>query len=108
MVLRSGRLGGFAGRLGAAAVVAGMLLGLDAIAFQGGPPGEAGRKAKVKLGLSVNDPKAYQGYTLLAPMKSQKTYLIDMDGRVVKTWEAKSNPALSAYLLDNGHLFRPA
>ena len=29
----------------------------------------------------MNDPKALQGYTLLAPMQSNKTYLIDMEGR---------------------------
>jgi hypothetical protein len=57
--------------------------------------------------VSINDPKALKGYTLVAPMNSTKTYLIDMDGRVVKTWESDCTPALSAYLLDNGHLLRP-
>ena len=66
---------------------------------KGGPP----EQAKVKLGLNQNDPKAFQGYTLIAPLNSPKTYLIDMQGRVVKTWEHKT-PALSASLLDNGHL----
>jgi hypothetical protein len=66
-----------------------------------------GKEAAVKLGLSINDPKALQGYTLLFPMNSKNTYLIDMQGRVIKTWTSTSNPALSAYLLDNGHLLRP-
>jgi hypothetical protein len=35
-------------------------------------------KPVVKLGLSINDPKALQGYTLLAPLDSSKTYLLDM------------------------------
>ncbi|HEV2949045.1 MAG TPA: aryl-sulfate sulfotransferase, partial [Gemmataceae bacterium] len=61
----------------------------------------------VKLGLSVNDAKAFQGYTLLAPMMSTKTYLLDMEGRVVRTWESDCNPALCAYLLEDGHLLRP-
>src|SRR5437899_7753840 len=39
-----------------------------------------------KPGLSLNDPKAFQGYTLFAPLSSTKTYLIDMKGRVVRTW----------------------
>jgi hypothetical protein len=76
---------------------------------QGGdkPAGTGPEKEKPKLGLSVNDPKAFQGYTLLAPMMSTKTYLLDMQGRVVRTWESDCNPALSAYLLEDGHLLRP-
>jgi hypothetical protein len=61
-----------------------------------------------KSGVSVNDAKAFKGYTLVAPMNSTKTYLIDMDGRVVHTWECGTTPALSTYLLDNGNLLRPA
>ena len=71
-------------------------------------PAEAPRPPPVKLGLSTNDPKAFQGYTLLATQNSKTSYLIDMQGRVVRKWEAGSNPALSAYLLENGHLLRPA
>ena len=47
--------------------------------------------AKVKLGLSINDPRAFRGYTLLNPMNKKTTYLIDMEGRVVKTWESEHN-----------------
>jgi hypothetical protein len=60
----------------------------------------------VKLGLSINDLKAFRGYTLFAPMTSTKTYLIDMEGKVIRTWESDCSPALSAYLLENGHLLR--
>ena len=63
---------------------------------------------KVKPGLSINDPRAYQGYTLLAPMNRKRTYLIDMAGRVAKTWESNASPALGASLLAGGHLLRPA
>lgn len=59
------------------------------------------------LGLVVNEPQAFQGYTLLAPMKSKTTYLLDMQGRVVRTWESDTTPALGAALLENGHLLRP-
>src|SRR5262249_40356034 len=45
--------------------------------------------------------------TLLAPMNSRNTYLLDMQGRVVRTWKSDCEPALSAYLLENGHLLRP-
>jgi hypothetical protein len=65
------------------------------------------KPAAPKLGLSINEPKAYQGYTLLAPMTSRSTYLIDMQGRVVRSWETNCNPGVSAYLLENGHLLRP-
>ena len=53
---------------------------------------EPTKQTAVKLGLSINDPKAFQGYTLLAPMMSTKTYLLDMEGRVVRTWESDCNP----------------
>ncbi len=65
----------------------------------GGPPG--------KPGVSVNEAKAFKGYTLVAPMSSTKTYLIDLEGHVVHSWESDCTPALSTYLLDNGHLLRP-
>jgi hypothetical protein len=60
-----------------------------------------------KPSVSVSEPKACQGYTLIAPMNSTKAHLIDMAGRVVHTWETECTPALSTYLLDNGNLLRP-
>jgi hypothetical protein len=65
-------------------------------------------KPAPKRGLQVNDPKALQGYTLMAPIMSNKTYLLDMQGRVVRTWESESSGAGSTYLLENGHLLRYA
>jgi hypothetical protein len=59
-----------------------------------------------KLGLLVNDAQACSGYTLLAPTSSTQTYLIDMQGRVVRTWKSDFNPGLGAYLLENGNLLR--
>ena len=41
-------------------------------------------------------------------MNKKTTYLIDMEGRVVKTWESEHNSMQAAYLLENGHLFRIA
>jgi hypothetical protein len=73
----------------------------------GAQPPAGGGPEKPKLGLHVNDPRAFQGYTLLAPMMSKTTYLIDMEGRVVRQWESDGTPACSAYLLENGHLLRP-
>ena len=74
-------------------------------------PNDAKRKssqepaAEVKLGLNLHDPAAFQGYTLLSPLGSKKSFLLDMDGRVVRTWECGCTP-LSSYLLENGNLLR--
>src|SRR5436853_6738701 len=79
-----------------------LLLFVDGLRAQQPP------KAAGKPGVSLNDAKAFKGYTLIAPMNSTKAHLIDMEGRVVHTWECKDTPALSTYLLDNGNLLRPA
>jgi hypothetical protein len=65
------------------------------------------KPAPAKFGLLLNDSRAFQGYTLIAPMFSKTTYLIDMKGKVVRTWESEYTPGVSAYLLENGHLLRP-
>jgi hypothetical protein len=99
------------GRLGARITLA---AGLALVAITSGwagrthaqPPMGGGPPTGPKAGVSVNDPRAFKGYTLVAPMNSTKAYLIDMDGRVVKTWETGVTPALSTYLLDNGNLLR--
>jgi hypothetical protein len=70
---------------------------------QSGPP-----QGKVKLGLALNDPGAFRGYTLLNPMNKKTAYLIDMEGRVVKSWDSEHNSMHAAYLLESGHLFRVA
>jgi Arylsulfotransferase (ASST) len=76
-----------------------------------GPPGKGqpgSTQPAVKLGLSINAPGAFRGYTLLNPMGQKTVYLLDMEGRVVKTWETKYNSMQVAYLLEDGHLFRVA
>jgi hypothetical protein len=62
--------------------------------------------AKPKTGLILNEPHAYQGYTLLAPIMSKMVYMLDMEGRVVRTWEGEASGNMSVYLLENGHLLR--
>jgi hypothetical protein len=56
-------------------------------------------------GLITKTDKATPGYVLFQPSKSTKTYLMDMDGKIVHTWESELN-CMQSYLLDNGHLFR--
>ena len=68
---------------------------------------EPKKETKAKPSVSINKPEAYKGYTLVAPMNSKSTYLIDMEGRIVHTWESNCTPALIPYLLDNGNLLRP-
>ena len=58
------------------------------------------------VGLIRNDAGAFAGYTLVSPLQSKSTFLIDMNGRVVKTWDTDSTPSSIAYLLDNGDLMR--
>jgi hypothetical protein len=61
-----------------------------------------------KLGLNVNQPAAFVGYTLIAPLRSTKTYLVDMEGRVVREWTSQYGAGQDAYLLENGNLLRAA
>lgn len=72
----------------------------------GQPPGP-GADSGVQDGLSINEPEALQGYTLVFPLNSSTTYLVDMESRVVNQWKSDFNPALSAYLMPNGDLVRP-
>ncbi|MCP4135589.1 MAG: arylsulfotransferase [bacterium] len=55
-----------------------------------------------------NTSAVYEGYTLFAPMNSTTTYLIDINGTVVHSWESNYRPGLSVYLLENGNLLRTA
>ncbi len=109
MGIRAEGMTPLAARFGTMAATAAVALGL-ALAARGpgalaqpasGPPPQA----KVKLGLVQNDPGAFRGYTLLNPLRKKTSYLMDMDGRVVKTWEAETQ-LMEAVLLENGHLFR--
>jgi phosphatidylethanolamine-binding protein (PEBP) family uncharacterized protein len=58
------------------------------------------------IGLFLNTPRAFNGYTLLAPKHNTVTYLIDNQGRIVNQWRSAYEPGQSAYLLPNGHLLR--
>ncbi len=58
------------------------------------------------IGLIRNEPGTFAGYTLVSPLQSKSTFLIDMDGRAVKTWNTDSTPSSLAYLLENGDLLR--
>jgi hypothetical protein len=57
-------------------------------------------------GLVERTEDAAPGYTLFAPDRLRRTYLVDRDGRVVHTWEHENHPGQSQYLLEDGHLLR--
>jgi hypothetical protein len=56
--------------------------------------------------LKYDASKAYQGYTLLAPMGNKTTYLIDMEGYIVHAWQSEYTPGMHALFLENGNLLR--
>lgn len=58
-----------------------------------------------RAGLIQSHPDAYQGFTLLSPLGTTYTFLIDMKGRIVKQWDGEYD-GQSAYLLESGHLLR--
>ncbi len=74
------------------------LLALSSICFAQQTP---------QIGIVLNTPQSFNGYTLFAP-DFTTTYLIDNCGRAVKTWQSQYVPGQSAYLLEDGSLFRTA
>ena len=58
------------------------------------------------VGLFLNTPKAYDGYTLFAPKHNLVTYLMKNDGQVVHSWKSAYEPGQVVHLLPNGHMIR--
>ena len=58
------------------------------------------------VGLFLNTTNAYPGYTLMSPMHSTNTYLLNNAGQYVRKWGNTGEPGRSSYLLENGHLIR--
>jgi hypothetical protein len=57
--------------------------------------------------LKYDAEKSYGGYTLFSPMiNCRTTYLIDMEGNIVHSWETQYTPGAYAVLLPNGNLLR--
>lgn len=74
-------------------------------------PGDRGptrERPNQKRGIVLNTPQALSGYTLFAPLNSTKTYLVDLDGKLVHTWPSKYVPGQAVYLLDDGSILRCA
>lgn len=69
---------------------------------------EAGEEStEPERGLRVREAGALDGYTLISPLLSDKTYLLDMDGEIAHEWQTEYAPC-STYLLESGNLLRGA
>jgi hypothetical protein len=49
-----------------------------------------------------------EGCTLIAPLRSPDTFLVNLDKEVVHRWKSDHPPAGTAYLMENGDLIRAA
>ncbi len=58
------------------------------------------------VGLIDSQNDAYSGYTLFAPMNQTHTYLIDIEGNLLHSWEAVRIPGHTVYLTEEGDLYR--
>ncbi|MEM9380712.1 MAG: aryl-sulfate sulfotransferase [Planctomycetota bacterium] len=84
-------------------------LGSPAPAQSGPPPSGPGQEAAQnpeQRGLHVRTDAAHDGLTLVAPLRSLDTHLVDAAGEVVHTWASEHPPGNAAYLLDDGSLLR--
>lgn len=59
-------------------------------------------------GVKIHEDSAYAGYTLLAPLMDKRTFLLDMEGKVVHQWKHDLPPGNSVYLMPDGRLYRSA
>ena len=61
-------------------------------------------------GTTIYDPaRAWNGFTVLSPLKTQAAVVIDMNGKVVKQWDGFSNAAGGpARVLPNGDVIAAA
>ena len=67
------------------------------------PAATTSTPAAKTVGLFLNEPEAFDGYTLFKKIRSRTIYLIDNQGRVVHKWELDAE-SLFARLLENGNL----
>ena len=61
---------------------------------------------KQTLGLMYKDSQSDHGYTLIAPIGSKETYLIDNCGKKLHQWTSTNKPGFATYMLANGDLLR--
>ncbi|MEP3480030.1 MAG: aryl-sulfate sulfotransferase [Fuerstiella sp.] len=59
-----------------------------------------------QFGVLKTSSEASPGYTLLSPLSSLRTFLIDLDGHVVHWWDTDRKVGQTAYLMEDGTLWR--
>ena len=59
-----------------------------------------------RRGLRLRAPGCFEGYTLIAPLRSTSVFLVDMDGRVAHAWSSEHVNSGPVLLTDEGHLLR--
>lgn len=62
--------------------------------------------ATEKFGVLKTSPEAFPGYTLLSPLSSLRTFLINLEGEVVHWWDTDRKVGQTAYLMEDGTLWR--
>lgn len=62
--------------------------------------------AQITVGLINQSEETFDGYTLIAPMRSRNIYLIDNCGEIVHRWQSQYQNATVAYMLEDGSLIR--
>lgn len=70
------------------------------------PPPEPSAAAVEPRGLRLRDPRAFPGYTLVCPLTSLRTVLLDLDGRIAHEWKSDLPPGNSVFLQDDGTIVR--
>jgi len=65
-------------------------------------------RADNTIGLFLNAPGAFDGYTLFEGFQWTDTYLINNEGLLCHMWQNDYDPGAMSYLLENGHLLRCA
>jgi hypothetical protein len=71
-------------------------------------PSVAFSQARTVGVLQYDSARSFRGYTLFAPLRSNNTYLIDNEGRLVHSWTSNYIPGQAAMLLRDGSLLRAA
>ncbi len=64
--------------------------------------------AQQTVGLFLNDPASFEGYTLFSPSAATTAYLIDNCGRQINSWHSNYINGGSVYLLEDSRLLRMA
>ncbi len=87
-------------------VAAALLFGAASapLAQAAGPPEP--EQAEAPRGLHARTEDAFDGLTLLAPLRSTETFLLDMNGEIVHRWRSDYSPGNTVELLENGNLLR--